>query len=267
MISGSPANRVTEAFARRRGRGGALLPFVTAGYPTLAATEAALPRMARAGADVIEIGIPFSDPIADGPVIAESMHRALSSGVTPQAVFGAVSRVRAEADAALVAMVSVSIVDRMGRDRFLDECSECGFDGIIVPDLDLDEAEALGERCAARGLAFALLVAPTSPPERAARIASLCRGFVYALARVGLTGQRSALPTELPERVALLRRSTALPIAVGFGISDAAQVRAVLAHADGAIVGSALVQRMGEARDPVSAAENFVRDLAAGAPR
>jgi tryptophan synthase alpha chain len=240
---------------------------VTAGFPSLAATEASIARMSRAGADVIEIGIPFSDPIADGPVIAESMHRALVGGVTPSLIFEMVARVRVDVEAALVAMVSISIVDRIGRDRFLDQCAASGVDGVIVPDLDLDEAKALGEQCCERSLTFTLLISPTSTPERVARIAGLCRGFVYALARVGLTGERGALPSGLAERVALIRRSSDLPIAVGFGISDAAQVRSVLAHADGAIVGSALVRRMGEARDPAEAAETFVRELATGTGR
>jgi tryptophan synthase alpha chain len=246
-------NRVLAAFAQLRGQGRrALLPFVTAGYPNLAATEAVLPRLARAGGAVIEVGIPFSDPIADGPVIAESMHEALVGGCTPAKVFESVRRVRAQVPAALVAMVSDSIVDRMGTEAFARAAAEAGFDGLIVPDI--------------AGLACTLLVAPTSGPERVRRIVAECTGFVYALARVGITGERSGTPDVAPI-VQRIRAATDLPVAVGFGLSSADQVRAVLQHADGAIVGSAIVRTMRDAlaagADPVAAAEALVQTLAA----
>ena len=260
---GSPR---VPADVRRQGSGLGVIPFVTAGYPSLASTSGLLPRLAAAGARVIEVGIPFSDPIADGPVIAESMHRALAAGCTPFKVFEAVRAARAGVDASLAAMVSHSIVARIGMASFVGQAREAGFDAMIVPDVDLDDAPALRTSCDANGMALTLLVAPTSPVERIRRITELCSGFVYALARVGITGERTDLPDIAP-LVARVRACTERPVAVGFGISTPEHVRAVLQHADGAIVGSALVRRMREAvdagRPAEDAAERLVASLAA----
>ncbi|MBL9141899.1 MAG: tryptophan synthase subunit alpha [Phycisphaerae bacterium] len=242
-----------------------LLPFVTAGYPTLDATAAALPALAAAGGAVIEVGIPFSDPIADGPVIAASMHEALVAGCTPERVFATVKRVRPTVNAALMAMVSFSIVQRMGVDRFVGSAADAGFDGVIVPDIDLLDARALRAACDASGIACTLLVAPTTSPERTRKIVAECTGFVYALSRVGITGERAEAPNAQPV-VERIRACTALPVAVGFGISTREHVRAVWQYADGAIVGSSLVKRMQRAvadgTDPVEAAAAFTRELA-----
>ncbi len=255
-------DRIDAAFARCRAAGrAAIIPYLTGGYPTAAAFESTLLEMDRAGADVIEIGIPFSDPIADGPVIAEAMHTVLVTGVTPKTIFEVVRRLRPRLAVALVAMVSVSIVARMGVDPFVDAAAESGFDGLIVPDLDLDDAEPLVRRCAARGLALILLVAPTSSPQRVARITALCSGFVYVLAQVGVTGERSTLPAGLPRRIAELRTVTTLPLAVGFGIASPTQVAEVAAHADGVIVGSAIVRRMADPDRAVDEAVALLRAL------
>ncbi len=259
------SDAVARAFARCRASGRpAVLPFVTAGYPNLASTAALLPRLAAACGSVIEVGIPFSDPIADGPVIAESMHEALLAGCTPAGVFQTVRAIRAQVDAALIAMVSVSIVDRMGVERFTRDAAAAGFDGLIVPDVDIEDAPALRAACDAAGITCTLLVSPTSSDARIARITALCSGFVYALARVGITGERSESPDIAP-LIARIRATTSLPIAAGFGISTAAHVRAVTAHADGAIVGSAIVRSMREAiiakRSPEDAAVALVESL------
>ncbi|MEI6474774.1 MAG: tryptophan synthase subunit alpha [Planctomycetota bacterium] len=242
----------------------AVLPFVTAGYPSLASTAALLPRLAAACGSIIEVGIPFSDPIADGPVIAESMHEALLAGCTPAGVFQTVRAVRAQVDAALIAMVSVSIVDRMGVEPFTRDAAAAGFDGLIVPDIDIEDAPALRAACDAAGITCTLLVSPTSSDARIARITALCSGFVYAIARVGITGERTDSPDIAP-LIARIRATTSLPIAAGFGISTAAHVRAVTAHADGAIVGSAIVRSMREAiaakRSPEDAAVALVESL------
>ena len=244
--------------------GRAVLPFVTAGYPSIASTRALLPRLAATGVPVIEVGIPFSDPIADGPVIAESMHEALVAGCSPAGVFQAVREIRADVACKLAAMVSVSIVDRIGVDRFCGDAAAAGFDGLIVPDIDLEDAPALRTACDCAGLACTFLVSPTSGDERIRRIAGLCSGFVYALARVGITGERADAP-DLAPIVERIRRHSALPVAAGFGISTREHVRAVLAHADGAIVGSAIVRRMREAiaagRSPEDAATALVTEL------
>lgn len=258
-------DRIARAFALAKARGGcALMPFITAGFPDLATTERLLRELPDAGAELIELGFPFSDPIADGPVIAESMHEALVAGCTPEGVFRAVREVRDQVDAALVAMVSHSIVSRMGMGRFAADAAGAGFDGLIVPDIDLEDAPALRAACDAAGIGCTLLVSPTSSDERVARIVSHCSGFVYALARLGITGERSEAP-DVQAVVERIRRHTSLPVAAGFGISTPPHVRAVLDHADGAIVGSAIVRRMREAiaagRSPEDAAVALVAEL------
>ena len=265
------SSRINAIFVRQRaaGRTG-LIPFVTGGFPTLAATEAVLPALeAVLGPDggIVEIGIPFSDPIADGPVIAASMHEALAAGVTPPDVFETVRRVRPASALGLVAMVSASIVHRMGPQRFMADAAEAGFDGLIVPDFTgNDDGEgpddAFGEIAAGCGLAFSRLVAPNTPPRRLERIAGRCRGFVYVLARVGITGERKA-PPDVADRVEAVRQHTDLPVAVGFGISGPAHVAAVTAVADAAVVGSALVHRMSGAGDPARAAAEYAGTLVA----
>ena len=261
--------RVDDIFGDLRNAGRTtLIPFVTAGYPSLDTTEAAVGALEAAGAQIIELGFPFSDPIADGPVIAASMHAALAAGVTPQAVFEVANRLRSRGQAALLAMVSQSIVGRMGPGRFVAEAAEAGFDGLIIPDLDLESPEAAeaADAAAKADLSFTCLIARSTPPARAGRIAARCRGFVYLLARAGITGERQAAP-DVRGQVEALRRQTALPIAVGFGLSRPDQVAAVTAHADAAIVGSALVRSMGEAADPVASAADLVRELSAGLAR
>ena len=259
---------IRDAFARSRTQGRrAVLPFVTAGYPSLDSTRRLLPALGVACRSVIEVGIPFSDPIADGPVIAESMHEALVAGCTPAAVFRAVRDVRGQVDAALVAMVSHSIVNRIGVDRFAGDAAAAGFDGRVVPDIDLEDAPALRVAGDAAGVGCTLLVSPTSSDARIAEIVRHCSGFVYALARLGITGERAEAP-EVKPIVDRVRRRTSLPIAAGFGISTPAHVTAVLEHADGAIVGSAIVRRMREAivagRNPEDAAVALVGELVRG---
>ncbi len=225
-----------------------------------------IPALEAAGASIVELGIPFSDPIADGPVIAASMHEALEAGVTPAGIFDMVRRLRAGTRLGLVAMVSASIVERTGPPRFLSQAAEAGFDGIIVPDVDLAAAAALREHADREGLDLTLLVAPTTPPPRIPRIVALCSGFVYLLARVGITGEQEAIP-QIADRVGAVRRETRLPVAVGFGISSPEQVAAVTAAADAAVVGSALVRRLGEAPDPVVATAQCAAALAAALAR
>jgi len=261
-------SRIASIFDELRGGGrAALMPFVTGGFPSLDVTERVLPALERAGASIVEIGIPFSDPIADGPVIAASMHHALQHGVTPRAVFEAVRAVRSDVKLGLIAMLSESIIDRMGIDRFMDEAAHAGFDGLIVPDADTSDENAsaavIARAAGEYGLTCTFLIAPTTSESRVARIARLCTGFVYVLARVGITGEREEAP-EIAARVDVVRRQTDLPVAVGFGISKPAHVAAVTACADAAIVGSALVRRMGEAAQPVEAAAAFVAELATG---
>ncbi len=249
----------------------AVLPFLTAGFPSVDATAQLLAELPAAGADLIEIGFPFSDPIADGPVIAQSMHHALLQGITPDAIFAVVERARPTVP--VLAMVSISIVGRMGVESFLSRAVSSGFSGFIVPDADPATAHELARQCDALGAGFCPLVAPTTTNARLEELAALASGFVYLLARAGVTGEQSDAP-EIAQRVKALRAVCTRPIAAGFGIATAAHVEAVGQHADGAIVGSAIVRAMGDAmshgandgttnhRDPVAAALTLVRSLA-----
>lgn len=259
-------NRIAAAFARSKESGrGALLPFLCAGYPTPGLLGRLLPAVEQAGASIVEVGIPFSDPIADGPVIAAAMHEALGKGATPQSIFDEVRAARDSTSMGLVAMVSYSIVNKLGgAGGFCERAASSGFDGLIVPDCPIDEADGLKSACDERSLTLTHLIAPTTSKERAIEIAQKSSGFIYLLARAGLTGEREDAP-DVGGRVSVLREATDLPIACGFGISTPEHVREVVRHADGAIVGSALVRRMGDAEgDPVEAATRFVHELASG---
>jgi tryptophan synthase alpha chain len=256
-------SRIDRIFEQLRAEGRkALMPFVVAGDPALDALPGTLAALEQAGASIAEIGIPFSDPIADGPVIAEAMHRALQRGVSPSGVLAKVRDLRASVRMGLVAMVSVSIVERSGGAAFIAALADAGLDGVIVPDADLDAVDPLHAEAERRDLAFAMLVAPTSTDARIERLVKRCRGFVYLLARAGITGERQDAP-EVESLVRRVRARTSLPLAVGFGIGTAAHVRAVCQHADAVIVGSSLVRRMAEG-DPQTAADRagaYVREL------
>ncbi len=259
-------SRVDDIFARlRANKRRALMPFVCGGFPRRQAVTEAVPAITAAGANVIEIGLPFSDPIADGPVIAAAMHEALDGGATPASVIDEVANIRGCVDVGLVAMVSVSIVTRLGGPAaFCARLAAAGFDGVICPDCPLEESAELIAAARATDLSLAMLIAPSTPSDRARTIAQASSGFVYLLARAGITGERSDAPDVEP-RVAEIRRYTNLPIACGFGIATPEHVRAVVRHADAAIVGSALVRRMGDAGDVFAkAAEECVKELATG---
>jgi tryptophan synthase alpha chain len=267
------ANRVDAIFEEERTAGNALLmPFITGGFPSLEATRAVLPALRQAGARIVEIGFPFSDPIADGPVIAASMHDALLQGTTPDDIFRVCRQVADGAEGpdslpAMIAMASISLIRAAGDESFVVRARDAGIDGLIVPDADIAEAAALKTLCDAHGMSLSLLVSPTTTADRARRITACCSGFVYLLARAGITGESSAMP-QIKGRVAELRTMTNLPIAVGFGISTAEHVAAVTACADAAIVGSALVRGMNESRGrSVDAAGDLVRSLACGLRR
>ncbi len=241
----------------------ALMPFVVAGAPSLETTATVLQGAEAAGADIVEVGFPFSDPIADGPVISAAMYEAIQSGTTPARVFDLVSRVRPDTGLGLVAMVSESIVHRIGAEKFIAKAAAAGFDGLLVPDVDLSVAAELSAITAGHDMAFTMLIAPTTSDERIGRITTLCRGFVYVLARTGLTGEQTG-PPAVAARLATIRQHTDLPLAVGFGISTAEHVKQVTQTADAAIVGSALVRRMAAADDPAGAALKAMRELASG---
>lgn len=242
-------NRIESIFAQHRRLGEkALMPFLTAGDPDLATTSQLLATVQAAGASICELGIPFSDPLADGPVIQDSMAHALSHGVRLNQVFDLVAEHRSGLDIGLVAMASYSIACRMGVANFVRRASEVGIDGLIFPDLPLEESDEVRLLAADHGLVCSLLIAPTTPIARAKAIARASSGFVYLLARGGLTGEQSQLPCDLPQRIAAVRAVTELPIAVGFGISNPQQVQDVLTVADAAIVGSAIMRCVAQYR-------------------
>ncbi len=266
-------NRIEAIFDRLRREGGkALMPFITAGDPDLETTARLLPAIERAGGAICELGFPFSDPIADGPVIQASMARALDRGVKTRQILEVVSAARGALSMGLVAMVSYSIVHRLGPAQFFRDCRAAGFDGLIIPDLPLEEGEQAAKQAADAGLICSFLIAPTTPIERAEKIAKLCTGFIYLLSRAGLTGEQAALPADLPKRIERLRGVTQLPIAVGFGIASAEQVAQVVKVADAAIVGSAIVRRIERATSKgeqdrgavVAEVASFVGELASG---
>ncbi|GMV25132.1 MAG: tryptophan synthase alpha chain [Phycisphaerae bacterium] len=264
-------NRIDSIFNDLRARGRrALMPFLCGGFPRPGLTGPLLQAAQRGGAAIVEVGIPFSDPIADGPVIAAAMHRALSLGATPQSVFDELASVRPSLSIGVVAMVSVSIAARMGGPGpFIDRLKSAGFDGLILPDVPLEESVQYADAARSADLSLSLLISPTTPFKRAQAIAAACTGFVYLVARTGITGTSAEVP-DIGPRIEKLRPTTPLPIACGFGISSPDQVAQVVRHADAAIVGSALVKQLEAASaagaDPVLACEEYVRALASGLP-
>jgi tryptophan synthase alpha chain len=240
-------NPIDALFQRLRSQGRkAFMPFVTAGDPDLAATAQLARILVDRGADLLEVGFPYSDPIADGPVMQASYTRALERGVNVENIFAAV-RSFAVKDTPLVAMISYSLIHRRGPEAFLDRASAAGFSGAIVPDLPVEESEALSRLAARRDFKLIQLVTPTTPRERARSIAQRSSGFLYCVSVTGVTGERDRLPPELLEQLAWLRRQTDLPLCVGFGISRPEHVRMLREVADGIIVASAFVRRLEKA--------------------
>ncbi len=244
-------NRIDALFGRLRAEGRrALMPFLTAGDPDLSTTASLITEVLKRGAHLVEVGIPYSDPIADGPVISASYHRALMNGVRIDRIFATLKGLRdkpATAEAPIVTMVSYAIIHRTGVDAYLNEAARAGVDGLIVPDLPVEESAGLLKKATDAGLKLIQLVTPTTPRDRALKIAATTTGFLYYVSVAGITGERKALPTDLAENVGWLRAQTELPICIGFGISSPDHVRALAPVADGLIVGSALVRRLAEA--------------------
>ena len=221
------------------------MPFVTAGDPDPATTVDVLRELARCGVDLIEVGFPYSDPIADGPVIQGSYARALGRKTRVADILSAIASLRDDPSIPpLVAMVAYAIVFRSDPESFVKRSKDAGFSGFIVPDLPADEADAFGELVRSQGLDLIQLIAPTTSPERAERILQSSSGFVYCISVAGTTGVREELPPELTDQLRWLRSKTELPLAVGFGVSRPEQVETLRGLADGVIVGSAIVRRM-----------------------
>ncbi len=251
-------NRVERAFEN----GKAFIPFVTAGDPDLETTEAIILAMAEAGADLIEIGIPFSDPIAEGIVIQEADVRALKSGTTTDRVFDMVRSLRDKTDIPLAFMTYINPIFVYGCERFIKTSKECGIDAIIVPDLPFEEKEEISDICKKHDIRLISLVAPTSH-ERISDIARDAEGFVYVVSSLGVTGVRSEIKTDIAEMVSLIKQAKDIPCAVGFGISTPEQAAKMASLSDGAIVGSAverIIEKYG--RNSVQPVADYVRKMA-----
>jgi tryptophan synthase alpha chain len=258
---------IDDLFSNLRSRGQkALMPFLTAGDPDLNFTVAMLQELERRGAHLFELGVPYSDPIADGPVVQASYTRALAKKIKLHDILETARRTLPQLKAPVVTMVSYAIVYRHGLEKYVADAQAAGFAGAIVPDLPVDEADALAKICRSRDFSLVQLVTPTTPRERAVRIAHSSSGFLYYVSVTGITGERSALPPELIENVAWLRKQTSLPVCIGFGISQPEHVRMLAPVADGLIVGSAIVKRIAAAatrpRDQViTEVANYVESL------
>jgi tryptophan synthase alpha chain len=238
---------VDQLFARLRSEGKkAFIPFVTAGDPDLEFTFELVQDLDRLGCSLCELGIPYSDPIADGPVVQASYTRALSNKVRLSDIFQSAKKISGSLKMPIVCMVSFAIVHRHGLERFVHEAKDAGLEGIIVPDLLVEEADALSAICRHHDFSLIQLVTPTTPRERAVRIAAASGGFLYYVSVTGITGERSELPTGVIDQVSWLQDQTSLPICIGFGINQPQQVRALSAVGNGVIVGSAIVRRIAE---------------------
>lgn len=260
---------VDELFAKLKADGEkALMPFLTAGDPSIEFTAKALERLAAAGSHLFEIGFPYSDPIADGPVIQASYTRALDRGTKLSHIWQMLSQVRS-LQTPRVGMCSYAIILRQGVTAFVEQARAHGLSGLIVPDLLVEESGALRAACESQDVSLIPLVTPTTPTERAKRIADAATGFIYYVSVTGITGERTELPSDLVENVQWLKEQTPLPICIGFGISQPEHVKLLAPVADGLIVGSAFMRRVANAADETSEAEaldeleRFARELLA----
>lgn len=236
---------VDELFAKLKAEGQkAFMPFITAGDPNLEMTSQLLQTLDSVGCNLCELGIPFSDPIADGPTIQASYTRALDGGVRLEKIMEMVSSTLPKITMPVVTMVSYSIIWRRSIAAYLDTAQDAGVSGLIVPDLPVEESEVLGKQCTERDMSLIQLITPTTKKERAQAIAERATGFIYYVSVAGITGERTKLPADIIDNLQWLREQTDTPICVGFGISSPETVKLLAPHSDGLIVGSAIVRRI-----------------------
>lgn len=257
---------ITETFATLRLAGrAALMPYFTLGYPTPQDSLAVVEALARSGADLIELGVPFSDPLADGPTIQHSTQVALEQGMTVHRCLELVRQIRARGvTQPLLLMGYINPILAYGSERYAADASAAGADGLIIPDLPMEEAASVEAACRESGLALVYLVSPESPPERIAALAARTSGFLYLVALTGVTGARQSLAAGLADFVARVRAAAQqTPLAVGFGISTPGQAQAVAGLADGVIIGSALIHAAGSSPDPAGAAAAYITEIRA----
>ena len=249
--------KIADAFAN----GKAFIPFLTCGDPDLETTEKLIGAIAEAGADLIELGIPFSDPTAEGPVIQDANLRALSAGTTTDKIFDMVRRVRQTVSIPMVFMTYANVIFSYGADRFLKTAAEIGMNGIIVPDVPFEEKQEFEPLCQKYGLDQISMIAPTSH-DRIRAIAEQANGFLYCVSSLGVTGTRTAITTDIGAMVKLVKEVKDIPCAVGFGISTPEQAESMIRQADGAIVGSAIVKLIAQyGRDSVQPVADYVRTM------
>jgi tryptophan synthase alpha chain len=257
--------RLHETFARLRSdRARGLVTYITAGDPDLDRTAGILRALDRAGADVLEVGVPFSDPLADGPVIQRATERALAAGTTLSGVLDLLRSIRSDISAPIVIFSYANPILRLGAERFADRARDAGVDGVLILDLPIEEADESRAILAKRGIDTILLLSPTTTDKRLRRAAELGSGFLYAISRLGVTGARDAVAAGAQEMVGRIRMVSDLPVALGFGISKPDHVREVGQWADAAVVGSSLVDviaREGKSRDLNTRVEEYVRWL------
>jgi tryptophan synthase alpha chain len=257
--------RIEACFAALRERGErALIPFVTAGDPDLATTEILVPALVEAGADAVEIGVPFSDPMAEGPTIQRASERALASGASLRRVLELVKALRPRVEVPIVLMGYANPFLAMGEDNFAEAARAVGVDGVICVDMPPEEGETFRAELESRGVDPVLLAAPTTQPARLRMLARETRGFLYYVSLTGVTGARAELAQGIEEQVRRVRESSEIPVCVGFGVSRPEHARRVGAFADGVVVGSALVERIaaaGSAAEAVEAAAHFIAEL------
>ncbi|HCC35731.1 MAG TPA: tryptophan synthase subunit alpha [Ruminococcaceae bacterium] len=247
-------NRISDAFKGKK----AFVAFITGGDPDIETTEKLIIAMAESGADIIEIGIPFSDPVAEGIVIQQADERALKNGCTVDKLFEMVKRVRGKTDIPLLFMTYINPIFVYGKEKFMSRCAECGIDGVIVPDLPFEERAELAEVCEKHGITQISMIAPTSR-ERIEIIAKNAKGFIYCVSSLGVTGVRSELNTNVAEMINEVKKVTPVPCAVGFGISTPGQARDMADVSDGIIIGSAIVKLIEKyGRDSIEPVKQFV---------
>lgn len=259
-------NRIVERFQRLRAeRRKGLVTYIGAGDPDLATTRALAVAFDQAGVDVLELGVPFSDPLADGLVNQLAAQRGLASGTTPRGVLETVAALRRDASIPVVLYIYFNLIHRVGLQTFIADCAAAGVDGLLVLDLPPEEADDYERLMREAGLCAIWLVAPTTPPERIRQIVARGSGFIYYVSREGVTGMQATIADSLEARVAAIRAHTDLPIAIGFGVSHAGQARTLAAAGDAVVVGSAIVHRIAQAgASPqlVPEVTAFVRQLA-----
>jgi len=239
-------SRIASVFAKPNHT--ALIPYITVGYPDVETTLKIVPLLASSGCDLVELGIPFSDPLADGATIQQASYQALTQGVTPKLCFEVAQELRRRVEIPLVFMTYYNPVLKFGLEEFCSKCAEVGVDGLIIPDLPPEEGEELGQSTRRHELDLIYLLTPTSTKERIDLVASRSSGFIYLVSLTGVTGTRDRLPEELESFVARVRERTQKPLCVGFGVSSPDQARRIAKVADGVIVGSRIIQLIEEDR-------------------